>query len=839
MNNSGIEMSPATNEVRFLNELESLFVGAEVEGDSGFVNLMRLKHCYFQTIRNSLMEKIEVRTRDKQAFREELFDKLYTFFKRHFCESGSIYFRYLPAFSKIYERVYERDRDVELSWKTQMLYYVKSDLLVRSIPVKLDDCDFSFFFDATSFQGKRFNEKRSLVFTFNRVERSQSMKHAAVVHIDVSYSEKGKKTKYDEILKQAHAQNVPLSEPHLQKSICVFYRQSEIDFFISKDAGEFLREQFDMWMYQYIYSEETTFEQTRIKQLQAIKETAYDVIEFLAQFEDELRRVWEKPKFVRNVNYVITSDRLSSISLQKLSRHKGMSEQWKEWLELGIVSHDILNSLETQSKDEQIPPECDDLAQILRDRILPLDTRYFKDLQYEILDDVGNLDEALDGELVRSDNWQALNTLSKRYFARAQCLYLDPPFNTGKDFEYRDKFQDSSWLTLMENRIDLAKKFLSGSGHVYLQLDHYADYLGRFLLQRAFPNVGKEDQTVITWNTGENISGFKTQRKNWIRQADKILTFPKHPSSAKFVKLWNPLDKHKDDKIGWLDFIGDKVDNKLELYVEKWHENQLIRESVNIPAKRIGTVWNDIFSFQYSEPRETESFSFKTQKPENLLRRIIQSSTNQGDLVVDLFAGLGTTPAVAHKLGRKWLAIESGSHFDETYIDSNNEKKVGLLGRLKIVVSGDKSFTLPNSLETRKPHLSKDLNWNGGGLFKYYSLEQYEDALKSSQYHEGDQLELDSTKTPFEQYVFFGDDKLSHVVVPNRKGGISINLQDLYSDIDIPETLSNMLGKTIRKLTSNSMTFEDGTSFSTDPQLMSIEEQRRFIDVIKPLLWWG
>ena len=109
-------MTNGIKEKRFLDALGSLFTGAEVEGDSGFVNLMRIKHSYFKSLRPTLMETIDRRAEPKTAFREELFDKLYTFFSRYFCESGSIYFRHLPAFAKTYERVYADGQDVALSW---------------------------------------------------------------------------------------------------------------------------------------------------------------------------------------------------------------------------------------------------------------------------------------------------------------------------------------------------------------------------------------------------------------------------------------------------------------------------------------------------------------------------------------------------------------------------------------------------------------------------------------------------------------------------------------------------------------------------------------------------
>lgn len=171
-------MSDKDKEKRFLNALESLFTGAEVEGDSGFINLMRMKRDYFKSISPKLMEAIDGRVEKDTAFREELFDKLYTFFSRYFCESGSIYFRHLPAFSKTYERVYADGEDVALSWKTRMLYYVKSDMLVRSMPVDLIEekkpqNTRRFYFDASEAENKKNNERREFVFEFDKVENQQ------------------------------------------------------------------------------------------------------------------------------------------------------------------------------------------------------------------------------------------------------------------------------------------------------------------------------------------------------------------------------------------------------------------------------------------------------------------------------------------------------------------------------------------------------------------------------------------------------------------------------------------------------------------------------------------
>ena len=169
----------------------------------------------------------------------------------------------IPAFSKTWERVYEDGQDVALSWKTRMLYYVKSDVLVRSMPVELNEegrpqNTRRFYFDASEFEHKKNNERREFVFTFTGVNRERT---GNVVHLRVSWSQRGSKTKSDMTIKESRKAGVSLTDEQLQKAISVFRRQTEADFFINKDARGFLREQFDLWVYQYIFQEETVFEE--------------------------------------------------------------------------------------------------------------------------------------------------------------------------------------------------------------------------------------------------------------------------------------------------------------------------------------------------------------------------------------------------------------------------------------------------------------------------------------------------------------------------------------------------------------------------------------------------
>jgi len=248
-----------------------------------------------------------------------------------------------------------------------------------------------------------------------------------------------------------------------------------------------------------------------------------------------------------------------------------------------------------------------------------------------------------------------------------------------------------------------------------------------------------------------------------------------------------------------------------------------------------------------------------------LIRRIIQTSSEIGGFVFDFFAGSGTTCAVAQKLNRKWVGIEMGDYFKEIYLDeteikktagesdedeenigldnpaivkiiSETEKtakviikKVGLLGRMKIVLNGDKEFKAIHSPVIRKPHLSKDVNWQGGGFFKYYELEQYEEALGNCKYEDGDLFTVPG-RSPYQEYVFMKDEKmLKALEIDYKQEKVKVDLSKLYPNIDIAETLSNLTGKWIKKISYGEVEFEDGTRINT-----------KYLDykLIKPLIWW-
>ncbi len=198
----------------FYEELKNVFTGAEIEGEGGFVNLMKIKSKYYQKIEELIKADIENALGKYPSFRDELFDKLYSFFSRYFTESGSIYFNSTPFHNNIYEKVYTDEKDVILFWKTQMLYYVKTDRIFRSLPVEFDG--FKFYFDASKIENKKANEKRSLVYELDKVKEDGTIVFA------VQYSERGTKTKTEEILKAIKRKGIAITEEQLERAFRVF-----------------------------------------------------------------------------------------------------------------------------------------------------------------------------------------------------------------------------------------------------------------------------------------------------------------------------------------------------------------------------------------------------------------------------------------------------------------------------------------------------------------------------------------------------------------------------------------------------------------------------------------
>lgn len=596
-----------TKEKRFLDALRDLFVGAKVDGKSGYINLMRIKAAYFQKIvEPALMTDVAAVIADFPDFREELFDKLHAFFSRYFSRSGSICFAYTPQHMSVYEKVYTDEQDTVLFWKTHMLYYVKTDRIFRDLKVTVDDQ--VFVFDCADLQHKKANEKRDLVFTFQRVEKD------GAIRLAVAYSERGRQTKTEEILKALKKAERPVKEAVLEKAMRVFGRQSEVDYFINKDARAFLREQFDLWMYQYIFKDATPWSPVRIAQLQALKDIALKLIDFIAQFEDELVRIWNKPKFVRGSHYVITLDRIDAREggldlLEDLVKHPGMKAQVAEWQELSIVDakFSAKTILEGKGKDRKLADAW---------RSLPLDTIHFKTLELPLLGLFDDLDAAIDGRLIKSENYQALNTLREKFKGRIKMFYIDPPYNTGSDgFQYRDTFRHASWVTMLQDRLAAAYPLLCSKGVLFSSIDDKERRHLEFALDDVFGRGNRVEEIIWVQNTTKNQSPTYSTNHEYVEVYARDLA--KSAADARmfrepkpgFLELTELAEKLNPD-FPPTETVETKIAELFESHRAAFREEL---DEQGVDYDRNLDAWKGLYNYTHAEYRDEEGRLVKEQ----------------------------------------------------------------------------------------------------------------------------------------------------------------------------------------------------------------------------------
>ncbi|MEM0325061.1 MAG: site-specific DNA-methyltransferase [Candidatus Aenigmatarchaeota archaeon] len=813
---------------RFYEALKDLFIGERIEGESGYINLMKIKSKYFlNVIFPKLKEEIDEKIKEFPEFEEELYDKLYNFFKRYFSESGSIYFVNTPFSDRIYERVYTDNEDVTLFWKTHMLYYIKTDRIFKNMKIELNG--FKFYFDVSKLEHKKAWEKREVVFELKDVESD------GTISFYVFYSERGRKTNMESIIKELKKRGINIDREVLKKAFRIFSRQKEIDYFINKNARQFLKEQFDLWFYQYIYSNEIDLSERRIRQLKLLKEIAYKIIDFISQFEEELVKIWNKPKFILNSNYVITLDRIAKKGekgiklIEKIINHPGFEEQVKEWKELGIVKDFDKNKLFIRTLNGK------DLNKEYQ--FLPIDTKYFdEEIKYELLSLFDNLDQELDGWLIKSENYQALITILPKFKEKVQTIYIDPPFNKEQDADYfySVKFKDAIWATMLENRLRIAKEFLRDTGNIFVRCDYNGNWIVRAIMNEIFGKENFRNEIIVKRGnvpkgeanrllTGNDYIQFYSKTEKNIFYTPKIERkerkwLPMHLPGERTTyelqvreffgrKLLPPKGRHwalSQEKINKLIKKGEIRINENKTYIDL-QGNLVIGEPEMLQAEFeiLNTNWTDIQSY-------SSEWSFKTENSEILLKRVIECSSNEGDIVMDFFLGSGTTIAVAHKLKRKWIGIEMGDHFYTI-----------VLPRMKEVLAGKGNH--------EPCGISKEVKWQGGGFFKYFEVEQFEQTLRKVKYSPDD-IFLMPGEDPYNQYIFMRDQKLLEALeIDYENNKIKVDLSKLYDNIDIAETLSCLLGKMIKRISKDEVEFEDGTIID----LKNLDYM-----LIKPLIWW-
>ncbi|MGN8423354.1 DNA methyltransferase [Helicobacter pylori] len=324
----------------------------------------------------------------------------------------------------------------------------------------------------------------------------------------------------------------------------------------------------------------------------------------------------------------------------------------------------------------------------------------------------GDLESALKDKntnyLIKGNNLIALYSLKKKFAKKVKCIYIDPPYNTGNDsFNYNDNFNHSSWLVFMKNRLEAAREFLSDDGSIYINLDYNEVHYCKVLMDEIFKRENFRSE--IIWRMGF-LSGYKTAAKKYIRNHDTILFYSKSDNylfnktyieNKDFLQL---LTKNEvQNAFKKFSFPQEKVDDFLTfINHENRGEKYPLEDTWNSNKwDKLNSIAIDSSVSRVDETIVIDDENFKGQKPESLIQRILEVSTNENDLVLDFFAGSGTTCAVAHKMKRRYIGIEQMD-----YIETITKE------RLKKVIEGEQGG------------ISKKCGFKGGGSFVYAELKE-------------------------------------------------------------------------------------------------------------------
>ncbi|MDE1254594.1 site-specific DNA-methyltransferase [Vibrio aestuarianus] len=315
--------------------------------------------------------------------------------------------------------------------------------------------------------------------------------------------------------------------------------------------------------------------------------------------------------------------------------------------------------------------------------------------------------EGNDNLIIKGNNLLALHTLKAKFWGKIDLIYIDPPFNTENDsFGYNDKFNRSTWLTFMKNRLEIAKELLSQRGTIYVHIDHNEGHYLKVLMDEVFEKSNFRNE--IIWR----YSGWNKKLKNGFeRRHDTIFMYGKSDTQyfESYFEKWASKEEYVKkrkqklltDEDGREYVLSDAGNGKrAKMYIE------------DVLAK--GVVVDDVWDLDKLNNSAKESVGFTSQKREVLLERIIKASCPEGGIVLDYHLGSGTTAATAHKLNRQYIGIEQMDYIDDI-----------ILNRMKNVINGESQG------------ISKDVGWQGGGSFVYCELAElaskYSDRVEQAQ----------------------------------------------------------------------------------------------------------
>ncbi|WP_140938335.1 DNA methyltransferase [Sphingobacterium lumbrici] len=732
---------------------------------------------------------------DTNALEQEVFSHLANFFKRYYKDGDFISLRRYKI--DVYAIPYEGE-EVKLHWANADQYYIKTSEYLKNYAFKLSDGKKVYF------QLKEASTEQNNNKTQGDVERRFALYEElpleamdGELHINFTYETHKKSVKQDDLAKQALEwiqNNIPAeftsafdkapteknkNRTLLEKHLNDFISRNSFDYFIHKDLGGFLRRELDFYIKNEVLfiddinTENPIYFTAQLSKIKALKTVASKIIAFLAQIEDFQKKLWLKKKFVISTNYCITLDRIPEKYYEEIFTNQAQLDDWNTLYNIVITS-------ESRKSLSEHP-------------FLVLDTKFFsEDFKDRLLAEFDNLDEETDGLLINSENFQALNLMQEKYKEKVKAIYIDPPYNTGgDDFIYKDNFQHSSWMSLMQDRLDIARNFLLEDGSFTESIDLKELDKNLLLLDNVFGEENKKN--IITIKRG-SVTGAKVVNPGVVNVSEYVLNYSNNADKWLPEKAYR--EKDYDNRYGTVivNFDDDFENWQFESVLESFAREKGIQKS-KLKKELGGDYDNELFNFVIKNANRVVQFASLDEKSvsadavklkhlsiENPDKLFYQSREGKNDYYLfrgklilfykDRLIQVGgqlipgepisdiwddVLPNDLHNEGgvslRKGKKPEKLIHriFDmsskpkelimDYFLGSGTSTAVALKSNRKSLgVEQGKYFRdvtlkrIKNVLKgADKSGITNDTLWQGGGIIKYQVLESYEDALNNLQ----------------------------------------------------------------------------------------------------------
>ena len=473
----------------------------------------------------------------------QVYNDLYQFFRRYYDDGDFISQRRYK--DGVYAIPYEGE-EVKLYWANYDQYYIKTSEYLRDYTFKVPSGKKVHFklveADTEKDNRKENNEKKrvfilvedaihvekaevQICFEFRADEEKRTQKQLNEITIKAIFG--ARENMDDPIIKEVLAElatpsptasdkNRTLLAKHLED----YTRRNTQDYFIHKDLGKFLRRELDFYIKNEIMRLDDIEEASapRVEQylsrVKVLRQIAHKIIDFLAQIEDFQKKLWLKKKFVVETNYCITLDRIPEELYPEIAANEMQREEWVRLFAIDEIRACPGNLLEQGTPAYSVPLTVEFLK---ANPFLLLDTKYFDNkFKIRLFESIDDMDEMINGLLVQGENYQTLNLLNNKYKDKVKAIYIDPPYNTGTDdnFCYKDLYKNSTWLTMLLDRLYLSSKFLNSSGLLACHIDENEHLSLEWVIKKIFGTQG--DLGELIWdkrNPKGDANGISTQHE--------------------------------------------------------------------------------------------------------------------------------------------------------------------------------------------------------------------------------------------------------------------------------------------------------------------------------------